>query len=115
MPYNDHTDAEYDRREHAYELGALAPDEIEFERWSDAVVISLVAVGATTYQQGLDADDTVDGFSIDYAYEAFKEGLEPDDYFSDVLFKRQKLGFVDAPEAYSGSVSQHENSGDWYD
>lgn len=94
--YNDHTDAEYDRREHAYELGALTPGEIAFERWSDAVVSRMLNYGITTGKQGLDGDQEADGFSLDFASDRFDAGAEPDDYFMEVVAERKRLGFQDA-------------------
>lgn len=93
--YCDMTDAEYDRREHAYELGSQSGDEIAFGRWSDAAVGKLMDCGATTGKQGLDADEETDGFSLDFAYDAFRAGEHPHTYVARVLAKRQTLGFHD--------------------
>lgn len=92
---NDHTDAECVRREHAYEMGELSAEERAFERFCAKATGLLVDVGATTLEQGLDGDQETDGFSLDFAYDWFRDRGTPNDYVTEVLWQRGQLGFKD--------------------
>ena len=96
---NDHTDAEYARRELAYEMGEQSAEERAFERFCEPATSLLVDVGATTPEQGIDGDQETDGFSLDFAYDWFRDRGTPNDYVADVLFQRGKLGFRDGDAA----------------
>jgi hypothetical protein len=92
---NDHTDGELARREHNYEMGELSAEERAFERFCETATSLLVDVGVTTREQGLDGDQETDGFSLDFAYDWFRDRGTPNDYVTEVLFERGLLGFKD--------------------
>lgn len=96
---NDHTDAEIARRELAYEMGELTAEERAFAHFCDEATRLLVDVGVTTFEQGLDGDQETDGFSLDLAYDWFIDYGTPNDYVTEVLFERGKLGFKDGDAA----------------
>ena len=99
MHINDHTDAELARREHAYEMGEDTPEEKAFDRFMDEAIDLLVDVGVTDRKQGLDGDQETDGFSLDFAFDFFRDGASPADYVADVLWTRGQLGFRDGEAA----------------
>jgi hypothetical protein len=57
----------------------------------------------------LDGDQVHDGYSLDYASDLYCEGKSPSQAAR--IFKRE-MKMLDI-DTYSGSVTQHENSGDW--
>ena len=73
MERNDHTDAEIARREHDYEMGGDTPYERRWDRWRQEVEKLL---GLST----LDGDQIEDGYSLDFANEAFDDGHTPGQY-----------------------------------
>lgn len=65
---NDHTDAEYDRREHMAEMGDDTPAEVAYFAWlhhlEEALEIS-----------DIDGDEKRDGYSLDSASDFYDEGM----------------------------------------
>ena len=70
---NDHTDAEIERRIHSHEMGEPSPADQAWERWTSRVEKLL---GIET----LDGDQLQDGYSLDFANEAFDDGHTPEQY-----------------------------------
>lgn len=105
---NDHTDAELARRELAYEMGGGDDTDQRWDEFTSIVEDMLVEAGVTDRQVGLDGDQETDGFSIDFAYDAFERGEFAGDYARSVISFRTEMC-----DTFSGSVTQHENSGDW--
>lgn len=87
----DNDQSEYERRAHAYEMGGDVSDA-EWDRWSQEVEQELLKNGATTLPYGLDGDEATDGFSMDYAYDAFERGDSPEQYLDEVFEKRAERG-----------------------
>lgn len=81
---NDHTDAEIARRAHDYEMGAFSPSEVRWHQWCNAVE---AIIGFD-----LDGDEEEDGYSLDYAHNAFEAGQTPAIYAAAVRSKRWELG-----------------------
>lgn len=70
MDRNDHTDAELDRRELAYEMSGDTLESIRFERWCSDVE-ALMGI------DDLDGDDAEDGYSLDEAHGLFLNHTVP--------------------------------------
>ena len=87
---NDHTDAEYARREHDYEMGET-PQDYAWDKWANAVEARLLGLAFTTLKSGLDGDQETDGFSLDFAYDFFRDGATPEEYIEDVLRARREM------------------------
>lgn len=73
MTDNDHTDAEYARRELAYEMGEETGEDKRWDAWVKQVCYILKL-------DSLDGDEKEDGYSLDGAREYFDEGESPDSY-----------------------------------
>lgn len=65
---NDHTDAEFARRQH---LAEMAEDNEGDRRWNRYCSDVEAALGI----RSLDGDEAADGYSLDSAYDAFASGL----------------------------------------
>lgn len=87
----DNDYAEYLRLEQAYELGNEATDPA-WDWWSQEVEKVLINAGVTAPAVGLDGEEETDGFSFDYAYEAFNNGDCPEEYLAKVFDKREEMG-----------------------
>jgi hypothetical protein len=72
----DATDLEHARREQSAEMGEPSASEASWLRWADAVEALL--------GHDLDGDQTVDGYSIDFAYDEFRAGRSAADYVASV-------------------------------
>ncbi len=80
----DNDDAEYARREMAYEMGDT-PEDIRWQKWVDTAAGILIAYGCTTPAVGLDGDQIEDGFSLDFAHDAYRVGTSAEDYAEKIL------------------------------
>lgn len=89
---NDHTDAEYARRELAYEMGGDGPEDARWNKWSAEVEKLLIDAGVTDEATGLDGGQTEDGFSIDFAYDSFLADFSVLEYVAMVLEDREEMG-----------------------
>lgn len=89
MDYND--EAEWARREHLYEMGTDIPEDIRWDNWASQVERGLILLGFTNLHTGLDGDQESDGFSLDFAYDFYRDGASPDDYIADVAIARHDL------------------------
>jgi hypothetical protein len=83
--YIDHTTAELARREHLREMGALDPSETAWLSWVRRAEKELRI-------SSLDGDESEDGYSLDFAYEAWRQGLSAGRYATDVRIARAGLG-----------------------
>lgn len=93
----DNDELEFLRREHMAEMGYVTDSE---RAWSDfydqceAMIISLNWDNTFTDGQscGLDGDESVDGYSVDGAGDAFARGSSVDQYIQQVRERRTALG-----------------------
>lgn len=93
MYENDHTDAELLRRELSAEFTLNEADEYDsFMRDTEGLLID---VGATTIEKGLDGNQVLDGFSIDFAVDLFNRGYTPEECAAEIFWERGLLGFRD--------------------
>lgn len=81
---NDHTDAEFERRQHAYEMGEESPSE---KRWYAFCREAEKLLGFD-----LDGTESEDGYSLDFAHDAFQAGKSPAEYAAGVRAKRSEMG-----------------------
>ncbi len=86
----DNDDAEYARRELGREMGE-DPADYAWDNWSSKVEDGLLRLGFTSMKQGLDGDQDTDGFSLDLAYDFFRDGESPEEYIEDVIHARRDL------------------------
>jgi hypothetical protein len=103
----DATDLEIARREHAAEMGESSPSERAWLTWSGRVEACLTAMGwdekfeggaRAGESRGLDGAEDEDGYSIDFAFEAFERGESVDAYLDAVKTKRMRLGRFTIPQ-----------------
>ena len=87
----DNDDAEYARREHDYEMDTDTPEDIRWDNWSSEVERGLIRLGFTNLHMGLDGDQETDGFSLDFAYDFYRDGSSPEEYIEDVILARHDL------------------------
>jgi hypothetical protein len=95
--FNDHTDAEFARRETAREMGEESPSDRAWSRFYDAVEAEIVARGwdeafTNGKSRGLDGADDETGYSIDGAHDAFEARRTVAEYVAQVSARRAALG-----------------------
>jgi hypothetical protein len=86
---NDHTDAEFARREHDYEMGGESASDRAWTRFYKEVSDFIILRG---WGRSGDGDQEKDGFSLDYAYEAWEDGKTAVEYISEVVATRREMG-----------------------
>lgn len=89
----DATDLELARREHDAEMGGQTAGDRAWSRWFDAAARVVKANGwETQVTRGLDGAEDEDGFSIDFAYDAFERGESVETYITEASRRRKEMG-----------------------
>jgi hypothetical protein len=89
----DQTEAEIARREHDAEMGSQTTTDRQWSRWFDRAAAAVKANGwETPLTKGLDGAQDEDGFSIDYAYDAFERGETVETYIAEAARRRKEMG-----------------------
>lgn len=84
----DATDAEFERRALAYEMGGEDDGDRAWNAFHDAAEAGIRSLG---FGVTLDEDEDLAGYSLDGAYEAFERGTSIEDYLASVARARMDL------------------------